>query len=249
MYGIYKGNQLIDTYTTDASGQFTTKYYICGDDWTIREISPSEGYLINTESLHIGAEAKLYTVEYNIAKPLDSYEDIIKGKIAIIKHCDDGTTKIETPEVGAEFEVYLKAAGSYENAKETERDMQNGITERLNEVIADPERIEVPESTYEESQEVKRMSAEIVKTLDTLGFDKEALKQKMLTCVSEKYKCLGTEVTTAQSLKDTFKSASPLTAYDSALADQTVSEIHLQRNGEINLTLINGQRIGKEETA
>lgn len=122
-YGIYKGNQLIDSYTTDANGQFTTKYYICGDDWTIREISPSEGYLINTESLHIGAEAKLYTVEYNIAKPLDSYENIIKGKIAIIKHCDDGTTKIETPEVGAEFEVYLKAAGSYENAKETERDI------------------------------------------------------------------------------------------------------------------------------
>ena len=132
-YGIYKGNQLIDTYTTDANGSFTTKYYICGDDWTIREISPSEGYLINTESLHIGAEAKLYTVEYNIAKPLDSYEDIIKGKIAIIKHCDDGTTKIETPEVGAEFQVYLRAAGSYENAEETERDIlvcdENGFAE------------------------------------------------------------------------------------------------------------------------
>ena len=123
VYGIYKGNQLIDTYTTDANGSFTTKYYICGDDWTIREISPSEGYLINTESLHIGAEAKLYTVEYNIANPLDSYEDTIKGKIAIIKHCDDGSTKIETPEVGADFEVYLKSAGSYENAKETERDI------------------------------------------------------------------------------------------------------------------------------
>lgn len=132
-YGIYKGNQLIDIYTTDANGQFVTKYYICGDDWTIREISPSEGYLINTESLHIGAEAKLYTVEYNIAKPLDSYEDIIKGKVAIIKHCDDGATKIETPEVGAEFEVYLKAAGSYENAGETESDIlvcdENGFAE------------------------------------------------------------------------------------------------------------------------
>lgn len=132
-YGIYKGNQLIDTYTTDANGQFTTKYYICGDDWSLKEISPSEGYLLNTESQHIGAEAKLYTVEYNIAKPLDSYEDIIKGKVAIIKHCDDGTTKIETPEKGAEFEVYLKAAGSYENAEETERDIlvcdENGFAE------------------------------------------------------------------------------------------------------------------------
>lgn len=132
-YGIYKGNQLIDTYTTDANGQFTTKYYICGNDWSLKEISPSEGYLLNTESQHIGAEAKLYTVEYNIAKPLDSYEDIIKGKVAIIKHCDDGSTKIETPEVGAEFEVYLKAACSYENAEETERDIlvcdENGFAE------------------------------------------------------------------------------------------------------------------------
>lgn len=122
-YGIYKGNQLIDTYTTDANGQFTTKYYICGDDWSLKEISPSEGYLLNTESQHIGAEAKLYTVEYNFAKPLDSLEDVIKGKIAVIKHCDDGSTKIETPEKGAEFEVYLAASGSYENAEETERDI------------------------------------------------------------------------------------------------------------------------------
>ena len=132
-YGIYKGNQLIDTYTTDANGQFVTKYYICGDDWSLKEISPSEGYLLNTESQHIGAEAKLYTVEYNLAKPLDSLEDVIKGKIAVIKHCDDGTTKIETPEKGAEFEVYLKAAGSYENAEETERDIlvcdENGFAE------------------------------------------------------------------------------------------------------------------------
>lgn len=132
-YGIYKGNQLIDTYTTDANGQFTTKYYICGNDWSLKEISPSEGYLLNTESQHIGAEAKLYTVEYNLAKPLDSLENVIKGKIAVIKHCDDGSTKIETPEKGAEFEVYLAASGSYENAKETERDIlvcdENGFAE------------------------------------------------------------------------------------------------------------------------
>ena len=132
-YGIYKGTQLIDTYTTDTNGSFTTKWYICGDDWSLKEISPSEGYLLNTESQHIGAEAKLYTVEYNLAKPLDSLENDIKGKIAVIKHCDDGSTKIETPEKGAEFEVYLAASGSYENAKETERDIlvcdENGFAE------------------------------------------------------------------------------------------------------------------------
>lgn len=130
-----------------------------------------------------------------------------------------------------------------------DKELRNGITERLNEVIADPERIKIPESAYEESQEVRRMNTEITKALDTFGFDKEVLKQKMLTCVSEKYKCIGPEVTTAQRVKDTFRSASPLTAYDSALTDRTVSEIHLQRNGEISLILINGQRIGREETA
>lgn len=133
VYGIYKGDQLIDTYTTDKNGQFTTKYYVCGNDWSLREITPSEGYLLNTESLHIGAEAKLYTAEYNLASPLDALETVQKGKIAIIKHCDDGSTQIETPEKDAEFEVYLKNSGSYSKSKETERDIlicdKNGFAE------------------------------------------------------------------------------------------------------------------------
>ena len=121
VYGIYKGDQLVDTYTTDANGQFTTKYYVCGDDWTIREITPSEGYLLDSTVYPIGAEAKNYTVEYNTTAN-DVTEQIIKGKIAIIKHTDDGDTQLETPEAGAEFTVFLKAAGSYDSAKASERD-------------------------------------------------------------------------------------------------------------------------------
>ena len=132
VYGIYKGEELIDTYTTDENGQFTTDYYICDDDWTIREISPSEGYLLDTTIHHIGAEPELYTVERN-STANDVTEQIIKGKIAIIKHTDDGETQIETPETGATFEVYLKAAGSYDAAKETERDIltcdENGFAQ------------------------------------------------------------------------------------------------------------------------
>lgn len=131
-YGVYKGEQLIDTYITDSNGQFTTKYYVCDSDWTLRELTPSEGYLVNTEILHIGAEAKLYTVKYN-STALDALETVQKGKIAVIKHCDDGSTQIETPEKGAEFEVYLKKSGSYENAKESERDIlvcdENGFAQ------------------------------------------------------------------------------------------------------------------------
>ena len=121
VYGIYKGDQLVDTYTTDANGQFTTKYYVCGDDWTIREMTPSEGYLLDSTVYPIGAEAKNYTVEYNTTAN-DVTEQIIKGKIAIIKHTDDGETQLETPEAGAEFAVFLKAAGSYDGAKASERD-------------------------------------------------------------------------------------------------------------------------------
>lgn len=132
VYGIYKGDELIDTYTTDDNGQFTTDYYICDDDWTIREISPSEGYLLDTTIHHIGAEPELYTVERN-STANDVTEQIIKGNIAIIKHTDDGETQIETPETGATFEVYLKAAGSYDAAKETERDIltcdENGFAQ------------------------------------------------------------------------------------------------------------------------
>lgn len=121
VYGIYKGDQLVDAYTTDANGQFTTKYYVCGDDWTIREITPSEGYLLDSAVYPIGAEAKNYTVEYNTTAN-DVTEQIIKGKIAIIKHTDNSDTQLETPEVGAEFAVFLKAAGSYDSAKASERD-------------------------------------------------------------------------------------------------------------------------------
>ena len=132
VYGIYKGDTLVDTYTTDANGQFITKYYICDDDWSVREITSSEGYLLDEAAHHIGAEAKNYSVEYNSISNVVT-EQVIKGSIAIIKHSDDGSTQIETPEEGATFEVFLKSAGSYENAKAAERDIltcdENGFAQ------------------------------------------------------------------------------------------------------------------------
>lgn len=121
VYGIYNNGKLADKYTTDKNGSFTTSYYVCGDNWTLKEIEPSEGYLLDEIEYHIGAEAKKYTLENNSVS-IGVTEDILKGKIAIIKHTDDGSTKIETPEKGAEFQVYLKSSGSYTKAKESERD-------------------------------------------------------------------------------------------------------------------------------
>jgi len=132
VYGIYKDEELIDTYTTDKNGQFTTKYYVCGNDWTVRELSPSEGYLLDRTIHKVGAEPELYTVEFN-STANDVTEQVIKGNIAIIKHTDNGETQIETPETGAAFEVFRKAAGSFDAAKETERDIltcdENGFAQ------------------------------------------------------------------------------------------------------------------------
>ncbi len=121
VYGIYNDGKLIDKYTTDKNGSFTTSYYVCGDKWTLKEIEPSEGYLLDETEYHIGAEAKKYTIENNSIS-MGVTENILKGKISIIKHTDDGSTKIETPEKGAEFQVYLKSSGSYAKATESERD-------------------------------------------------------------------------------------------------------------------------------
>ena len=46
VYGLYRDGELIDTYTTDEKGYFKTREYVCGN-YTIQEISPSEGYRLD----------------------------------------------------------------------------------------------------------------------------------------------------------------------------------------------------------
>lgn len=120
-YGLFKGDELIDTYVTDSNASFTTDYYVCDTDWTLKELESSEGYLVNGTVYKVGTDPKLYTVEFNTTEN-NVTEEVIKGNIAIIKHTDDGSTQIETPEKGAEFQIYLKSAGSFVNADEDERD-------------------------------------------------------------------------------------------------------------------------------
>ena len=120
VYGIYRNGELVDTYTTDENGYFKTKEYVCGN-YTVQEISPSEGYLLDETVYPVGAETENYSIEHNPIS-MTVTEDVLKGKISIIKHFDDGSTQIETPEVGAEFEVYLKSSGSYEAANDSEKD-------------------------------------------------------------------------------------------------------------------------------
>ena len=135
-YGIYNNGELVDTYTTGPDGDFMTRYYVCGDNWTIREIEPSTGYLLNDTVYEVGASPRLYEVELNTAENQVT-ETVIYGNIQLVKHTDDPDPDvsedenteepnegvIERPEAGAVFEVFLKAAGSYDAAKESERDL------------------------------------------------------------------------------------------------------------------------------
>lgn len=121
IYGLYHGDTLVAQYTTQNDGTFDTDYFVCDTNWTLREIQPSEGYLLDETVYQVGADPQLYTVEYNWTSNTVK-EQVKKGKVSIIKHTDDGSTKIETPEKGAEFQLYLKSSGSFVNADPDERD-------------------------------------------------------------------------------------------------------------------------------
>ena len=126
VYGLYKvdanGKEiLLDKYTTDENASFSTKNYVVKDgktikDYFIREISPSKGYNLNNKKYYLKDATTAGTLD-----ALEVEEDIIKGNIQILKYTEDGLNK-EVPEEGAEFEVYLKSRGSYEQAKASERD-------------------------------------------------------------------------------------------------------------------------------
>ena len=159
-YGLYHDGERVATYTTDENGHFVTDEFVCGN-YTLQELTPSQGYQLNDEIYKVGAEPQNYKVEVNPIA-FDVTEDVVKGKVSIIKHSDDGTTGIETPEDGAEFEVYLKSAGSYKNAKETERDYlitdENGFAETK----------ELPYGTYTVHQTTGWKNTEFVEDFDVI---------------------------------------------------------------------------------
>lgn len=118
-----KGNGVDKTVKTANGGSITADNLAPGE-YTVTEETPEE--YAEREAQHITVvSGQTATVSFN--------NILKKGKIAILKHSDDGSTKIETPEKGAEFEVFLKSAGSYASAKETERDTlvcdKNGFAE------------------------------------------------------------------------------------------------------------------------
>ena len=122
VYGIYHGDTLIETCTTDANGQFTTGYYEAGEGWTIREIAPSPGYLLDTTVYPVPAAAdQLPSIKNDLS--LIVKETPIFGRLSISKLAVNSTAGTEAPETRATFEVFPKSVGSYDAAAETERDI------------------------------------------------------------------------------------------------------------------------------
>ena len=122
VYGLYHGDTLIETCTTDANGQFTTGYYEAGEGWTIREIAPSPGYLLDMTVYPVPATAdQLPSIKNDLT--LTVKENPILGRFSISKLAVNSAAGTEAPETGATFEVFPKSAGSYEAAAESERDI------------------------------------------------------------------------------------------------------------------------------
>lgn len=121
------------------------------------------------------------------------------------------------------------------------------ITELLNTVIADPDRIKIPADTeIKPDIEILKTENEIVRMLDSVEFDKEALRRKMLRCLSLKYKSIDHTTYAIKKMKADLEKASPLSEFSAGLVAKTVKAITLNTDKSVCLTLINGQIIRKE---
>ena len=113
------GREVHKDITTNSSGRAVLKGIPIGQI-KVQEISSPLGYKLDP-IVHIYnvAPHEVTSVEFEL-EPADFTEEVMKGQIALHKQYE--TLDDLAEEQGAEFEVYLKSAGSFDTAKETERD-------------------------------------------------------------------------------------------------------------------------------
>ncbi len=104
-------------------GKFETDYMRCGTTYYLKEVEAPNGYLASTEVFPITADGKNYSVEFTPDSSSITVENQpILGKIALRKYMSDGSAGIIPIEKNAQFQVYLKSAGSYDKADDYSRD-------------------------------------------------------------------------------------------------------------------------------
>lgn len=106
--------------TTNSSGSATLRGLPIGVTVTVQEIASPPGYKLDTRVHTYVTTTETEKIEYNL-EPEDFTENVFKGRIRITKQIEMLGADAQL-EQGAEYQVYLKSAGSYANAKDTERD-------------------------------------------------------------------------------------------------------------------------------
>lgn len=105
--------------TTNKSGQAVLRNIPIGVLVTVEEIGVPLGYKLDSKVHTYISTTDTKELEYDLI-PEDFTEEVMKGQIALHKQYE--TLDEPADEQGAEFDVYLKSAGSFDAAKETERD-------------------------------------------------------------------------------------------------------------------------------
>lgn len=127
----------------------------------------------------------------------------------------------------------------------TDQDLLEAISGILAGITPESIRQTKPSET-EPSAEVRRLNNDIARMLGAAEIDKDALRKKMMECISQKYKDLDEEAHTARKLQADFDRADT-EDYKKTL-NRTVSEIILYTDLTVGIILLNGQLIRKEQT-
>lgn len=135
VYGLYRGEKLVASYTTDSNGSFTSDYFICDSNWTLREISASEGYLLDETVYTIPAEPGNFTVELNSISS-DVTEQVIKGRIRIVKHIDAELDVEEPTETPVEEMETVAAEVKQESQSVSGNDLIATVAELMAETVS-----------------------------------------------------------------------------------------------------------------
>ena len=114
------GKKIEEVITTNAAGSATLRGLPIGVTVTVQEITAPAGYKLDSRVHTYVTTTKTEKIEYDL-EPEDFTEDVFKGHIQITKQIEMLGADAQL-EQGAEYQVYLKSAGSYNAAKDTERD-------------------------------------------------------------------------------------------------------------------------------
>ncbi len=129
----------------------------------------------------------------------------------------------------------------------SDRSLIEQVRELLNQVIRHPQILrEMAAPVSEPPIEIRKLENEIGRTLDASSIDADSLKKKMMECLSLKYKNIPSERNTANRLRMDFATAKPFAVFSAEFANETMSAIHLNENGTVEIVLRNGQTIRKE---